>query len=51
MYETCLAECKRRLDNFRAMGDDIQAALAEADMDRMLEELHRIYRRLEKGRR
>jgi len=37
--ECCLTECKRQLDHWREQGNDLRAALAEADLNDMLDRL------------
>lgn len=44
VLEACLTECKRQLDRFRREDNDLQADLAESDMNQMLERLRTAYR-------
>lgn len=46
ILEKCLPECKRRLNVCRAAGDELQAALLEADLDEMLDKLQLVYKRI-----
>lgn len=45
VLERALAKCKERLDLFRREGMELQAALAEADMNSTLERLQDFYRK------
>lgn len=46
LLEQCLTEAHRRLKIYRDAGDDLLIALTEADIDRILDELGGIYRRV-----
>jgi len=45
LLETCLSKAKAKLDEYRETGNDLMAAMTEADVNRILEELQRIYKR------
>lgn len=44
VLEKCLSECRRRLEQFRDDRNELQADLAEADMNQMLDQWQRLRR-------
>ena len=45
VLEASLQECEKRLQRYRKEGNELQADLAEADMNKMLEVLGELYER------
>lgn len=44
ILEKCLSACKGRLDQARMVGNELEEALAEADLNAMLERLAELHK-------